>query len=641
MAVSSPLNPSSITGSSPAPTKKAQSFISGGEPLGSSVVGAGGIGGEVGGFKRAAVRPVTPNIGSIIQSISSNILNTVDNSIQNVTNLINNQVDSKVGKISAETQGQITQIRQQQGDQVTKIQQTTSNLTQRFQQNINNLTGQYQKKINDLDSSSPNRILDKFLKTYQNALEFVQFFGNKKNIKGLRDNLQTLRLSFTESFEVAKLVRKTIFNIVKQLSNLPKVRPGAPGGLNLNVRVPNQKLGGPKPRIPRGGPAKLLLGALGLTALGTGASALVNNQKTTNATGSDNTGPLQDAINWVGDTVKSLWDKILDILYGIPLIKEFLPKRQKKEDKPVTATPAPTPAPEPDPGSVPIPSTAKSPSTGPVSKSQRVENAMQQLSGLPQNFQKIARDVIERDDIDLTSQKDRAAVAAMLGVGRMESNFNYPDAYSGRGGTNNAMRGFLQINEGVHPNVFDSEETYLDYSVPKFKGKTPSFTGKNYFDPKAFAGYMKDAQTGWDFAQAVTKSGFSSKDFDPLDTPQESNRLSRENVKVLTNFVHNYRTLVQGSGGLGIDPSMIALNSRTALGQNIAQPVRQVGDQSTGSTAVIPMNLGGGQQGSGGGGGTIQRSQPNQGPTIPFLATSHDENFLTMYSRIQYNIVDG
>jgi len=51
----------------------------------------------------------------------------------------------------------------------------------------------------------------------------------------------------------------------------------------------------------------------------------------------------------------------------------------------------------------------------------------------------------------------------------------------------------------------------------------------------------------------------------------------------------------------------------------------------------MPMQQGGGSQGNtrvvGGGGGNRE--------TVPFLMARNDDNFLTMYSKIVYNIVDG
>ena len=56
----------------------------------------------------------------------------------------------------------------------------------------------------------------------------------------------------------------------------------------------------------------------------------------------------------------------------------------------------------------------------------------------------------------------------------------------------------------------------------------------------------------------------------------------------------------------------------------------------------MPINLGGGgQQSGGGGGGGGPAPSQGSGPSVPFLPTSNPDNFLVLYSRMVYNIVDG
>jgi len=47
------------------------------------------------------------------------------------------------------------------------------------------------------------------------------------------------------------------------------------------------------------------------------------------------------------------------------------------------------------------------------------------------------------------------------------------------------------------------------------------------------------------------------------------------------------------------------------------------------------------QQSPGGGGISAPPSPQQNGPTQPFLSPSNPNNFLTLYSRMVYNIVDG
>ena len=72
---------------------------------------------------------------------------------------------------------------------------------------------------------------------------------------------------------------------------------------------------------------------------------------------------------------------------------------------------------------------------------------------------------------------------------------------------------------------------------------------------------------------------------------------------------------------------------------NVSQPPPSQQQQQP---VVMPINLGGGGQqqsggGSSGGGGGSQGS----GPSVPFLPAGNPDNFLVLYSRMVYNIVDG
>jgi hypothetical protein len=81
--------------------------------------------------------------------------------------------------------------------------------------------------------------------------------------------------------------------------------------------------------------------------------------------------------------------------------------------------------------------------------------------------------------------------------------------------------------------------------------------------------------------------------------------------------------------------------------QQIAQTVSQPPASTTPQVTVAPLNLsspqpqargggGGGAAASGGGGGGKQ-----PGPSVPFLSSSNNDNFLLLYSKMVYNIVDG
>ena len=101
---------------------------------------------------------------------------------------------------------------------------------------------------------------------------------------------------------------------------------------------------------------------------------------------------------------------------------------------------------------------------------------------------------------------------------------------------------------------------------------------------------------------------------------------------------------------MGIVPSASVLPSpaqvataptSTQARQQIAQQVSQ--PPAAQQPVVMPINLGGGGQQQTGGGGGMSGPPPSQGsgPSVPFLPAANTDNFLVLYSRMVYNIVDG
>jgi hypothetical protein len=630
MAIKSALRPESIVRRNPINSQSAQNFISGGAPLGSSVVSSAAN--KIVGFQRAAVKPVTPDINSIVSTISSNILNQVDNSIKNATNITNRQVDGKLQQVASNTINQIQQIRQQQNSQVTQLQTVVQNIRQQTANFTKQLSDNYQKRLRDIDAAKPVGILDKFLDAYKNALGFVNFFGSGKNIKQLRESLATLKTSFTESFEIAKLIRQTILKIVNQLSNLPQASPGGSPGLNLDIDVPGGPLRRTTPRSARIGRRGAGLLGLGLGAVGGGmaVNALADSDR------------LQ-SIPQISNIPTGLVDTFAFIVNKFAnAVEEMIKGSSAKTGQgPSTSSPgggAPSPAPSSSP--------ASSPGGG---MADTMVSSEVDAAGLKSNFAPIAQDILGSGKIDPSKLSDRAAMGAMLAVGQMETNFSYDKAYSGLGGAGNNMQGFLQLNRAYHK--VSGEKQYLDYTIPKFQGKDVSFTGGSKFNPLVFAEKLKNAKTGFDVANAIKAAGFTSSDFDPLDTAEEANRLTPDQVVAIKKIVFGNLNLQsqsspnksQGMGGLGVDPSMFAPEERAKLAMSISQPPPS---QAKPSVVTLPGITGGQQQSSGGGGGgqvIIPPTNPlgDSGPSIPILPSSDSANFLTMYSKIVYNIVDG
>ena len=93
-----------------------------------------------------------------------------------------------------------------------------------------------------------------------------------------------------------------------------------------------------------------------------------------------------------------------------------------------------------------------------------------------------------------------------------------------------------------------------------------------------------------------------------------------------------------GMGGMGVDPSKLDLETKTLAASKIAQPPPQESPSS--SVSMVPLDLSGGKK-SGGSAPMMPPQRAGKGPEVPLLPSSDPDNFMTMYSRIIYNIVDG
>lgn len=589
MAINSPLNPGTIASQRRPNPEKAQNFISGGSPLGSSVFTAAAN--NIVGFTRGAgISPRQPNLGSIIQALSSNILNNVQGAIQNIN----------------------------------------QNVTQIVGDRLNQLQSDYQQRVDTFDSNTPNKLLQTFLGLYDKAIGYIKFLGDRRNIKLLGDNLKALQDNFTESFDVAKRIRKTIINIVNQLSSLPKVSGSGGSGLNLDVNVPGGRL---KKNAPRGMSRMmrrpgLMLGSAAL--LGAGAGAIATSALS-------GPGPVKEPEQVSGsDMTEGLLVRFNEVL---DRFSQALTNLTGTGQQPTKSSGGG--------GGTTIPST----DGGPVAPSSSLMNTSVEpgveTAGLKSNWTYVAEDILKSGKIDSKKLSDRAAMGAMLAIGQMESDFAPGEMYSGLGGLNNNMQGFLQLNRKYHK--VQGKDEYLNYVIPKFTGEDKSFTGGSRFNPLKFAEGLRNAETGWDVAQAAVAAGFTVDDFDPLDTPGESNRLTPDQVRVIKQMVFGNlnpnalpqkpqakaETAVEKLGN--VVPATTQSTTRQQLSKQVAQPPAT---QKTSTVNVLPMGGGTGQSG-----GSPQSQTTSSGSLsgnkIPFLYASNDDNFLTLYSKMVYSIVDA
>jgi hypothetical protein len=299
--ITSTLNPKAIVKNPPASLESFGRFISGGG-RGDSFSGISNAANKIVNFNRSSsgVVPITPNIGGLISSISTNILNSVDNSVRSTTNFLReenqveinrlrneiynriesieseiDQVRGEISKTVVNTTNQISQVQPQEsisGIQ-TIIKTVQVQVSDVLENTVKNFSKDYTQKIRSFDDNRPNNILTKFLDLYKNAIGFINFFGDGKNISKIEKNLKSLRGIFQESFEVAAVLRQTITKIVKQLSNLPKASPSS-GGINLDVQVPGGKLRqGAGPNIRNVGRFAKFGALAGAGTLGVGAAS--------------------------------------------------------------------------------------------------------------------------------------------------------------------------------------------------------------------------------------------------------------------------------------------------------------------------------------------------------------------------------
>jgi len=546
--VSSVLSPEKIVGRQNINKAAAQNFISGGSVLGASVVN--GAANKIVGFQRAGVQPAPSATGSIVSTISTNINN-------NVTNTIN--------------------------------------------KTLQGFSADYQKRIKQVDDAKPIGVLGKFLNVYKTALGFINFFGNKRNIDKVRDNLEALKKSFTESFEVAKLIRQVIIKIVKQLSNLPVASPSGGGGLNLDVDIPG---GGLKKSAPRGlgrmmgGKGKML--ALGAGALGLGAAGGAAVNALSDSPQAQAAGTSPEIPGDVVDRFSSIVDK-----FANAISKLFENTKQKPKQQP--------PGSSGGGGEKKPPGKTKPP--GPPGSTQLIQgNAPAEIKSL------------------------------MDTIASPESGGNYEAMYPSTtlpGATKMTIAEVARKASGA----VGKYQNMPEYLVQRAKdaGLDPN---KDLYSPE-----NQDKITRWhisnvlggkesDVVKRLQKNPVEVQDTLKKSTWTGLQKLSSQ--EFTANYQKNLKTY-QGVPSAPVLPSqaqVAAAPTKATSQQQIAQQVAQ--PAATQQPVVMPINLGGGGQQQTGGGGT-SGPPPSQGsgPSVPFLPAGNPDNFLVLYSRMVYNIVDG
>lgn len=590
MAIKSALNPESIVTKNRVSSTGAVNFLSGGTPLGTGIVS--GAANKIVGFQKggatATVAPQAPDLGSIIQTLSSNILTNVEN------------------KFSSANQS---------------IQQF---ITNQFSDQYKN----YESKIKTVDEDVPNKFLQNFIGLYKNAIGYIQFLGNRKNVKRLGDNLGILQRVFSESFEIAKILRTTIVKIVKQLSNLPKASPGGASGLNLDVKVP----GGPlrKARPGRGGILKMLgkagLVAGGLALGGAAVNAMSNSPSQSGVVQQSTTGTIP-----------------------VPLLDTFSLILQRFERAL-------------DGFRAPSESAAPSAPSGPAGPRQTES----QSSGAPGG----GSTGVKAEDILADTPAKKALIATVREAEGTAGPGGYNTVYGGAvvpeltdmtlgelyeaqkiGGTDRLPE---RLGGGVIPYKKDKHNSSASGAVQimpnTLKGLMDSgqFTPDQKFSPEtqnAIILALGRQRIGGPITEesVVNNMGKLGQEWAGL-TPFYSQTSTTE-AQSIQSFRENLREARQGTSPTSSStPMPPVVRSDTQIPQamnmaatTVAQP--PISKQQS-NVSIIPMNLGSSKSNMQGGSLPAQMGSSGAGQ-IPMLSASNDDNFFTLYSKIVYNIVDG
>jgi len=585
VAIKPAINPGVAVAERPATLSGAMNFISGGQTLGTSIVASAAN--KIVGFQKgnAAVAPKAPDLGSIINTLSTSILSNVENKLQSVNQSIQQVIQNKF----------ISQL------------------------------GEYRNKIQEISSSPPNKILQNFLSLYKEAIGYIQFLGNRKNIKRLGDNLQALQNVFSETFRIAALVRTTIIKIVKQLSNLPTASSG-PGGLNLDVNVP----GGPLRRtLPRGGGALKMLG-MGAAVAGAGAlgSKVVSGMM-------DVGGDVQPDTTGVTSSIPTpLLDRFIEVL--------------NRFDRALQGFQAPKSA----------PSAPSAPSAG--------KKTTDQPGGSPGGSPAGPGGTVDPSQISGDTPEQKAFLAT---VGSTEA------------GTYNTIVGGQQIPELTQmtiQEVYDMGEKspIMTGKLPqRFGGRTIRYgadshaMGRYQFIPETMMSAMRSAglkptdlyspenQDKMALAFSTAIGINVNRQMTESDYKKAGSSIAWEGMRKISyaeakKRYDKYYTQFKGkaTGGPGEDAAKIEAQIRAStdrsqgmrgLAGEVAQPAIPSDQQS--NVSIVPLVMGSPQANSTPSGGQMAASpiMSSGGVTVPFLSPSNEDNFFTILSKVVYNIVDG
>jgi len=586
------------------------------------------------------------------QNVDTNSSSIQPETLQTIQVQLQNEIQSQIETIKIK---ELDSYKVETVDRIQKEVQTILNDT------IRNFSRDYQEKVKSFDDKRPNNVLKNFLELYERAIGFISYFGNKKNIESVEKNLKSLQKLFTDSFDVAKILRQIIIKIVNQLSNLPSASPSS-GGLNLDINIPGGKLkqsAGPGVRNvtrPRGR-GMLGLGLLGLGGLGLGVAA---GSQMSKAEEYQQRGLMEGVSPAIGDqyipeTFIDSMSMIIDRFSSA--IENFISGAKSSSSFGGGGEGGSSGSGGGEGGS-----SGSGGGGGGGPSGVTIKDDTQGLSelGLTQEEWNVYKQGIA--DVEVAG-KPNGGYGIMGGAGgRFAGRYQmgdeaFTEASKVLGIPKPSRQEFLsnpQLQERMYLGYTISNYRYMQSLSPEFRGMTR----------QQQLATLPMAQLGIGNLTDQLRSGTIARDQWNTPTTKFSTSVERRRVEAGLNPLG--QNLNSPSGGRSISPqSQVSatpaqpqVSTTTpitpttpkvepapsikppAVAQAISQPVQKMPELIQLPPTVIDASVPQPQQDSGGNIMTPS-SQGGGGPDVPFLPTGNPDNFFTMYSKIVYNIVDG
>lgn len=604
MAVSSPLNPSTIVKerSGRASSSSAQNFITGGSPLGSGVVSSAAnkiVGFSRGGAAGVAAKP--PDLQSIISTLSSNILNNVENRVTSINN----------------------------------------NVTQVVQGKLQELESEHKSRLAQIESAKPNAILNNFLTLYKEAIGYIQFLGNRNNVKTLGDNLKGLQNVFAEAFNVARVIRETIKRTVGQLSSLPKASTGG-GGLSLDIGIPGPGLRmgsmGKLARAVKKGRMPLMLGGAALAG-GLGSKVVSGMMDI----GGDN---VQGVGMAEGAIPGALLDRFSGILDRFDSAIKALTQNGKQTGASSTGASVSMEASDDGGGGGGGGGDGGGGNTNsgsPADVSGNYTAAEKALIATVTQSEGTAGDKGYNTVYGgaVVPQLTEMTLGELYEASRQGGTDRLPARLGGgvipyaKDGYNSTASGAPQLMPGTLKGLIDSGKFSADQKFSKEVQNAIIIElarrrmGGGPITAENVRKFQKELSMEW--ASMGTYHGQTTK------TSGEAVNLFEKNLRY---FEGQGSTTVAAKANT---PTVTPAPGQAVNNKNVAQTVAQPPPAPQTTVTVAPVNVASPQTQSGG--GQQKTIPPTQkmtgGGSVPFLRSSNDDNFLTIYSKMVYNVVDG